>query len=101
VSSASAYENSFRRLPDLARIHRLNSRASSTPATDGRFIYVSFLEPDGSTVAAEVIRKRSGDLRADAAGKPLSPGGRRAWWPACAPRASNNGGGIIKERLAS
>src|SRR5262245_61646593 len=28
---------------DLERLHRLNSRASSTPATDGKYIYVTFL----------------------------------------------------------
>jgi len=32
----------------LENIHRLNSRASSTPATDGKRVYVTFLEPDGS-----------------------------------------------------
>jgi hypothetical protein len=58
----------------LDSIHRLNSRASSTPATDGAHVYVSFLEPDGKTVPAEVIRKRSGELRADNTGKPVSPG---------------------------
>ena len=58
----------------LEAIHRLNSRASSTPATDGEYVYVSFLEPDGSTVSAEVIRQRSGDLHADNTGKPVSPG---------------------------
>jgi len=30
----------------LEKKHRLNSYASSTPATDGRLVYVSFLEPD-------------------------------------------------------
>src|SRR5207249_2815284 len=34
----------------LENLHQLNSRASSTPATDGRLVYVSFLEPDGSQV---------------------------------------------------
>jgi len=58
----------------LEAIHRLNSRASSTPATDGDCVYVSFLEPDGSSVPAEVIRQRSGILRADNTGKPVSPG---------------------------
>jgi len=58
----------------LEAIHRLNSRASSTPATDGEYVYVSFLEPDGSTVSAEVIRQLSGDLRADNTGNPVSPG---------------------------
>ena len=32
----------------LENIHQLNSRASSTPATDGKLIYVTFLKPDGS-----------------------------------------------------
>jgi hypothetical protein len=58
----------------LEAIHQLNSRASSTPATDGKYVYVSFLEPDGSTVPAEVVRKRSGELRADNTGKPVNPG---------------------------
>ena len=30
----------------LEKMHRLNSHASSTPATDGKLVYVSFLEPD-------------------------------------------------------
>jgi len=73
----------------LEAIHHLNSRASSTPATDGEHVYVSFLEPDGSTVSAEVVRKRGGVLRADNTGKPVNPGrmcvaaydmnGRRKW----------------------
>jgi outer membrane protein assembly factor BamB len=32
--------------------HNLNSYASSTPATDGKLVYVAFLEVDGSTVPA-------------------------------------------------
>ena len=32
--------------------HQLNSYASGTPATDGRFVYVSFFETDGSTIPA-------------------------------------------------
>ncbi len=58
----------------LEAIHELNSRASSTPATDGRFVYVSFCEPDGSTVPAEVIREQSGELRANNAALPVNPG---------------------------
>ena len=58
----------------LEAIHRLNSRASSTPATDGLHVYVSFLEPSGEMVPAEVVRKRSGDLRANNAGLPVHPG---------------------------
>ena len=58
----------------LEAIHRLNSRASSTPVSDGTGVYVSFLEPVGSTVPAEVIRERSGDLRADNTGLPVNPG---------------------------
>jgi len=36
----------------LERKHRLNSYASSTPATDGRQVYVSFLDRDQMLVAA-------------------------------------------------
>jgi outer membrane protein assembly factor BamB len=36
----------------LERINRLNSHASSTPATDGRKVYVSFLDTDKMFVAA-------------------------------------------------
>lgn len=32
--------------------HNLNSYASSTPATDGKHVYVTFLEVDGSTIPA-------------------------------------------------
>jgi outer membrane protein assembly factor BamB len=32
--------------------HGLNSRASSTPATDGKLVFVSFLEVDGRTIPA-------------------------------------------------
>ena len=36
----------------LETIHRLNSRASSTPATDGELVFVTFLKVDGRTVPA-------------------------------------------------
>ena len=36
----------------LETLHKLNSRASATPVTDGRTVYVTFLEADGSTVPA-------------------------------------------------
>ncbi len=36
----------------LETLHRLNSRASSTPATDGKSVFVVFLEVDGKTVPA-------------------------------------------------
>ncbi|HEY0455499.1 MAG TPA: PQQ-binding-like beta-propeller repeat protein [Verrucomicrobiae bacterium] len=36
----------------LERIHQLNSHASSTPATDGKLVYVSFLDKDKMFVAA-------------------------------------------------
>jgi len=36
----------------LERVHRLNSRASSTPATDGTHVYVSFLDQKEMVVAA-------------------------------------------------
>lgn len=43
----------------LESIHPQNSRASSTPVTDGKTVYVSFLEIDGSTIdAPNVGRKR-------------------------------------------
>ena len=58
----------------LEAVHRLNSRASSTPATDGKQVYVSFLEPGGTTIDAGVVRKRSGNLRANNAGLPVHPG---------------------------
>ena len=58
----------------LEAIHRLNSRSSSTPSCDGERVYVSFLEPDGTSVPAEVVRERSGDLRANNAGLPVNPG---------------------------
>ena len=34
----------------LENIHKLNSRASSTPVTDGKLVYVTFLEMDGKEV---------------------------------------------------
>lgn len=36
----------------LEQVHKLNSRASSTPATDGERIYVSFLDDDEMFIAA-------------------------------------------------
>ena len=36
----------------LETIHRLNSRASSTPSTDGKLVYATFLKVDGRTVPA-------------------------------------------------
>jgi len=36
----------------LERLHRLNSHASSTPATDGEKVYVSFLDRDKMFIAA-------------------------------------------------
>src|SRR5262245_54312025 len=59
--------------------HALNSFASSTPATDGNLIFVSFLEVDGHTIPAPNV----GNVR------PVTPGqmvvaaydfaGRRRW----------------------
>ncbi len=73
----------------LEKMHELNSYASGTPATDGMFVVVAFLEPDGSEVDAAVVRARAGTLRANNKGKPVSPGnmvvaafdfeGRRRW----------------------
>jgi outer membrane protein assembly factor BamB len=39
----------------LETIHARNSHASSTPATDGEFVYVTFLEVDGSTIPARNV----------------------------------------------
>jgi len=36
----------------LETLHKLNSHASGTPATDGQMVYVPFLKPDGATVPA-------------------------------------------------
>ena len=36
----------------IEKIHRKNSRASSTPATDGKLVYVSFLDKEDMFVAA-------------------------------------------------
>lgn len=44
--------------------HSLNSFASSTPLTDGKLVYVSFLETDGSTVPAPNV----------GAPRPITPG---------------------------
>ncbi len=59
--------------------HALNSFASSTPATDGKLVYVSFLEIDGHTIPAPNV----GNVR------PVTPGkmvvaaydldGKQAW----------------------
>jgi len=45
--------------------HNLNSHASGTPATDGKYVYVAFLEIDGST---ELATRNVGQVR------PLTPG---------------------------
>lgn len=44
--------------------HQLNSRASGTPATDGKHIYVAFLKVDGSTVPAPNVGRP----------RPITPG---------------------------
>lgn len=44
--------------------HQLNSRASGTPTTDGKFVYVAFLQVDGSTVPAPNVGKP----------RPITPG---------------------------
>lgn len=73
----------------LEKMHKLNSYASGTPATDGELVYVAFLEPNGSEVDAGVVRARAGKLRANNAGIPVTPGkmvvaafdfdGKRRW----------------------
>jgi outer membrane protein assembly factor BamB len=45
--------------------HALNSFASSTPATDGELVYVSFLEVDGHTIPAPNVGKNV---------RPITPG---------------------------
>jgi len=44
----------------LEKQHRLNSYASSTPAADGKLVYVSFLEPD--TALADPSDPAGGDM---------------------------------------
>lgn len=44
--------------------HSLNSHASSTPATDGKLVYVSFLEVNGDTVPAPNVGRQ----------RPVTPG---------------------------
>lgn len=51
VSGKLLWQKTVFRAP-LETKHALNSFASSTPATDGKLVYVSFLEVDGSTVPA-------------------------------------------------
>jgi outer membrane protein assembly factor BamB len=48
----------------LETLHKLNSRASGTPATDGRLVYVNFLEVDGTTIPAPNV----------GAPRPITPG---------------------------
>ena len=44
--------------------HNLNSYASSTPATDGKLVYVAFLKVDGDTVPAPNVGRK----------RPITPG---------------------------
>jgi len=44
--------------------HNLNSFASGTPATDGKLVYVTFLEVDGSTIPAKNVGRA----------RPVTPG---------------------------
>lgn len=44
--------------------HALNSYASGTPATDGKLVYVTFLEVDGSTITARNVSRA----------RPVTPG---------------------------
>ena len=50
-SGAIQWQRTVLRCPPET-IHRLNSRASGTPATDGERIYVAFLRPEGKLVIA-------------------------------------------------
>ncbi|HUT91116.1 MAG TPA: PQQ-binding-like beta-propeller repeat protein [Thermoguttaceae bacterium] len=55
-SGARQWQRTVLRAP-LETRNRLNSFASSTPATDGELVYVTFLEVDGSTVEARNVSK--------------------------------------------
>jgi outer membrane protein assembly factor BamB len=48
-TGATRWQQTVVRAP-LENLHPLNSRASSTPATDGQRVYVTFLQPDGTRV---------------------------------------------------
>ena len=50
-SGKALWEKTVVKAP-FERVHRLNSRASSTPATDGSLVYVAFLDVDEMVVAA-------------------------------------------------
>lgn len=62
-SGTVLWERSVFRCP-LETKHALNSFASSTPATDGKHVFVSFLEVDGRTVPAPNV----------GAPRPITPG---------------------------
>lgn len=49
---------------ELETKHQLNSRASSTPATDGKIVVIAFLKTDGSTIPAPNVGKP----------RPITPG---------------------------
>jgi outer membrane protein assembly factor BamB len=51
ATGRTAWRRTVLRAP-LETKHALNSFASSTPATDGKLVYVSFLEVDGRTIPA-------------------------------------------------
>lgn len=48
----------------LETLHKFNSHSSGTPITDGKLVYVAFLEVDGSTVDAKNVGKA----------RPVTPG---------------------------
>jgi outer membrane protein assembly factor BamB len=56
------------------RIHKLNSHASSTPATDGRFVWVSFLDYPNMTIVGYDV-KDGKQVWKTVPGKLLSPHG--------------------------
>ena len=39
----------------LEKVHRLNSRASATPATDGKYVFVTFLDPSQEKNAKVIV----------------------------------------------
>ncbi len=48
----------------LETLHKFNSHSSGTPATDGKYVYVTFLEVEGKTIDAQNVGKA----------RPVTPG---------------------------
>jgi outer membrane protein assembly factor BamB len=62
----------------LEKLHNLNSRASSTPATDGKCVFVAFLDPTTDTDAQAVVGCYDFD-------------GHRVWQKSAGPFSSKHG----------